>query len=81
MSRSVPQCRRSLSLSQPASSLGPITACGQPLRSGYSCHTGLWLLFEVGASPPAISRRPTHHLAEQTGTSPVPPEVDLRPPE
>jgi len=25
----------------------------------------------------AMSRRPSHHLAEQTGSSPVPPEVDL----
>jgi hypothetical protein len=29
----------------------------------------------------AISRRRSHHLAQQTGTSPVPPAVDLRPPE
>ena len=29
----------------------------------------------------AISRRPSHHLAQQTGTSPVPPAVDVRPPE
>ena len=28
----------------------------------------------------AISRRPSHHLAEKTGASPVPPAVDLRPP-
>jgi hypothetical protein len=27
-----------------------------------------------------ISRRPSHHLAEQTGASPVPPAVDIRPP-
>ena len=26
-----------------------------------------------------ITRRPSHHLAEQTGTSPVPPEVELPP--
>jgi hypothetical protein len=29
----------------------------------------------------AISRRPSHHLATHTGASPVPPAVDLRPPE
>jgi len=28
----------------------------------------------------AISRRPSHHLAEQTGTSPVPPEAQVPPP-
>jgi hypothetical protein len=28
----------------------------------------------------AISRRPSHHLATRAGASPVPPEVDLRPP-
>ena len=28
----------------------------------------------------AISRRPSHHLAEQTGVSPPPPEIDQRPP-
>jgi hypothetical protein len=27
----------------------------------------------------AISRRPSHHLAEQTGTSPVPPEAQIPP--
>jgi len=27
-----------------------------------------------------MSRRPSHHLAEQTGSSPVPPAVDIRPP-
>ena len=27
----------------------------------------------------AISRRPSHHLAEQTGTSPVPPEAQNPP--
>src|SRR4051794_17462585 len=26
----------------------------------------------------AMSRRPSHHLAEQTGSSPVPPEVDIQ---
>jgi hypothetical protein len=29
----------------------------------------------------AISHRPSHHLAERTGASPVPPAVDIRPPE
>lgn len=29
----------------------------------------------------AISRRRSHHLATHTGTSPVPPAVDIRPPE
>jgi hypothetical protein len=28
----------------------------------------------------AISRRPSHHTATQTGASPVPPTVDIRPP-
>jgi hypothetical protein len=28
----------------------------------------------------AVSRRPSHHLAQQTGASPVPPAVDIRPP-
>jgi hypothetical protein len=28
-----------------------------------------------------ISRRPSHHTATQTGASPVPPTVDIRPPE
>jgi hypothetical protein len=28
----------------------------------------------------AISRRPSHHLAEQTGTKPVPPEAQVQPP-
>ena len=27
-----------------------------------------------------MSRRPSHHLAEQTGSSPVPPAADIRPP-
>ena len=27
-----------------------------------------------------ISRRSSHHLATRTGTSPVPPTVDMRPP-
>ena len=29
----------------------------------------------------AISRCPSHHLAEKTGTPPVTPKVDVRPPE
>ena len=29
----------------------------------------------------AISRRPSHHLADKTGASSVPPAVDIRPPE
>jgi hypothetical protein len=29
----------------------------------------------------AISRRPSHHLATHSGDSPVPPGVDIRPPE
>lgn len=28
----------------------------------------------------AISRRPSHHLAERTGTTPVPPEAQIEPP-
>jgi hypothetical protein len=28
----------------------------------------------------AISRRPTHHLAQQSGTTPVPPEIEIPPP-
>jgi hypothetical protein len=27
----------------------------------------------------AISRRPSHHLARQTGTTPVPPEIEIPP--
>ena len=27
-----------------------------------------------------ISRRPSHHLSTQSGASPVPPAVDIRPP-
>jgi hypothetical protein len=27
-----------------------------------------------------ISRRPSHHLAQQTGASPVPPEAQIPPP-
>jgi hypothetical protein len=28
-----------------------------------------------------LSRRPSHHTATHTGVSPVPPTVDMRPPE
>jgi hypothetical protein len=28
-----------------------------------------------------VSRRRSHHIATQTGASPVPPAVDIRPPE
>jgi len=28
----------------------------------------------------SIGRRPSHHLAQQTGTSPVPPEAQISPP-
>jgi len=41
---------------------------------------GLIVLGKAIATGIAISRRPAHHLAEQTGSSPVPPAVDLRPP-
>jgi hypothetical protein len=27
-----------------------------------------------------VSKRPTHHLSEKTGSSPVPSAVDIRPP-
>jgi hypothetical protein len=33
------------------------------------------------ATARAISRRRSHHLATHTGVSPVPPAVDVRPPE
>jgi len=41
---------------------------------------GLIVLGKAIVTGIAISRRPAHHLAEQTGSSPVPPAVDLRPP-
>jgi hypothetical protein len=42
---------------------------------------GLIALYRAIVTGLAISRRRSHHLAEQTGTSPVPPAVDIRPPE
>ena len=48
---------------------------------------GLIVLSKAIMTGFAMSRRPSHHLAEQTGTSPVPPAVvassvsDIRPPE
>jgi hypothetical protein len=42
---------------------------------------GLIVLGKAIITGLAISRRPSHHLAERTGASPVPPAVDVRPPE
>jgi hypothetical protein len=42
---------------------------------------GLIVLGRTIVTGLAISRRPSHHLAQQTGASPVPPAVDVRPPE
>jgi hypothetical protein len=42
---------------------------------------GLIVLSRAIGAGLAISRRRSHHLAEQTGTSPVSPAVDVRPPE
>jgi hypothetical protein len=42
---------------------------------------GLIALYRAIVTGLALSRRPSHHLAEQTGASPVPPAVDIRPPE
>ena len=42
---------------------------------------GLIVLVRAIATGVTISRRRAHHLAEQTGSSPVPPAVDIRPPE
>jgi hypothetical protein len=42
---------------------------------------GLIALYRAIVTGLAILRRPSHHLAEQTGASPVPPAVDVRPPE
>jgi hypothetical protein len=42
---------------------------------------GLIVLGRAIATGVRISRRRAHHLAEQTGSSPVPPAVDVRPPE
>ena len=41
---------------------------------------GLIVLGEAIMIGFTMSRRPSHHLAEQTGSSPVPPAVDIRPP-
>jgi hypothetical protein len=41
---------------------------------------GLIVLGEAIMTGFTMSRRPSHHLAEQTGSSPVPPAVDIRPP-
>jgi hypothetical protein len=40
---------------------------------------GLIVLGKAIATGRAISRRASHHLAEQTGTSPVPPEAQIPP--
>jgi hypothetical protein len=42
---------------------------------------GLIVLAGAIATGIGISRRRAHHLAEQTGSSPMPPAVDVRPPE
>jgi hypothetical protein len=42
---------------------------------------GLMVLGRAIATGLTVSKRPAHHLAEQTGSSPVPPTVDVRPPE
>ena len=41
---------------------------------------GLMAIGKAIASGLAISRRPSHHLAQQTGTLPVPPEAEVPPP-
>jgi hypothetical protein len=41
---------------------------------------GLIMLWKAIVTGLAISRRPSHHLAEQTGTKPVPPEAQVPPP-
>lgn len=41
---------------------------------------GLIVLGKAIMTGLAISRRPSHHLAERTGTSPVPPEAQIPPP-
>ena len=38
---------------------------------------GLIVLGRAIVTGLAISRRPSHHLAQQTGTSPVPPEAQI----
>jgi len=40
---------------------------------------GLIVLGRAIVAGLAISRRPSHHLTQQTGTSPVPPEAQLPP--
>jgi hypothetical protein len=40
---------------------------------------GLIVLGRAIGTGLAISRRSSHHLAQQTGASPVPPTVDVRP--
>jgi hypothetical protein len=42
---------------------------------------GLIVLVKAIGTARAIARRPSHHLAQQTGAPPVPPAVDVRPPE
>jgi hypothetical protein len=41
---------------------------------------GLIVLYRAFKTGFAMSRRPSHHLAEQTGVSPVRSAVDIRPP-
>jgi hypothetical protein len=40
---------------------------------------GLIVLGRAIVNGITISRRPTHHLTQQTGTLPVPPEVEVPP--
>jgi hypothetical protein len=47
-----PRFGMAASLSRPVSSLGLITASRRHFALRRICHTGLWLLFEVGAKPP-----------------------------
>ena len=42
---------------------------------------GLIVLVRAIGTGFAISRRPSHHLSQQTGAPPVGPAVDIRPPE
>ena len=42
---------------------------------------GLIVLGRAIGTGLAIARRRSHHLAQQTGALPVPPAVDIRPPE
>jgi hypothetical protein len=42
---------------------------------------GLIVVVRAISTGIAVSRRRSHHLAKQTGTSPVAPAVDVRPPE